>query len=107
ALLDRPAQRIGLSATVRPVQEVGRFLAGGRPVTVVQPPSIKQIDVDVVVPVPDMSALGATTGDLTGTAAGEVARTSIWPHVEERVVDLIESHRSTIVLANPPPRAAG
>ena len=85
-----PAQRIGLSATVRPVEEVARFLAGGRPVTVVQPPSTKQIDVDVVVPVPDMSALGATTGDLTGKAAGEVARTSIWPHVEERVVDLIE-----------------
>ncbi len=100
ALLERPAQRIGLSATVRPVEEVARFLAGGRPVTVVQPPSTKQIDVDVVVPVPDMSALGATTGDLTGQAAGEVARTSIWPHVEERVVDLIESHRSTIVFAN-------
>ncbi len=50
ALLDRPAQRIGLSATVRPVEEVARFLAGGRPVTVVQPPSTKQIDVDVVVP---------------------------------------------------------
>ncbi|MET0965769.1 MAG: DEAD/DEAH box helicase, partial [Nakamurella sp.] len=99
-LLDRPAQRIGLSATVRPVQEVARFLAGGRPVTVVQPPSTKQIDVDVVVPVPDMSALGAATDDLTGKAAGEVARTSIWPHVEERVVDLIESHRSTIVFAN-------
>jgi ATP-dependent Lhr-like helicase len=100
ALLDRPAQRIGLSATVRPALEVARFLTGGRPVTVVQPPSTKQIDVDVVVPVPDMSALGTTTGDLTGKAAGEVARTSIWPHVEERVVDLIESHRSTIVFAN-------
>ena len=100
ALLERPAQRIGLSATVRPVEEVARFLAGGRPVTVVQPPSTKQIDVDVVVPVPDMSALGAATDDLTGKAAGEVARTSIWPHVEERVVDLIESHRSTIVFAN-------
>ncbi len=99
-LLDRPAQRIGLSATVRPVQEVARFLTGGRPVRVVQPPSTKQIDVDVVVPVPDMSALGAMTDDLTGKAAGEVNRTSIWPHVEERVVDLIEAHHSTIVFAN-------
>ena len=100
ALLDRPAQRVGLSATVRPVEEVSRFLAGGRPVTVVQPPSTKQIDVDVVVPVPDMAALGQVTEDLTGKAAGEVNRSSIWPHVEERVVDLIESHRSTIVFAN-------
>jgi ATP-dependent Lhr-like helicase len=100
ALLDRPAQRVGLSATVRPVQEVARFLAGGRPVTIVQPPSTKQIDMDVVVPVPDMSAMGQSTDDLTGKAAGEVNRSSIWPHVEERVVDLIESHRSTIVFAN-------
>ena len=100
ALLDRPAQRVGLSATVRPVPEVARFLAGGRPVTVIQPPSTKRIDVDVVVPVPDMSQMGSTTGDLTGRAAGEVARTSIWPHVEERVVDLVTAHRSTIVFAN-------
>ncbi|HEY5882544.1 MAG TPA: ATP-dependent helicase [Nakamurella sp.] len=100
ALLEKPAQRVGLSATVRPVQEVARFLTGGRPVTVVQPPSTKQIDVDVVVPVPDLTAMGQVTDDLTGKAAGEVNRSSIWPHVEERVVDLIESHRSTIVFAN-------
>ncbi|GGM04701.1 Lhr family helicase [Nakamurella endophytica] len=100
ALLESPAQRIGLSATVRPLEEVGRFLTGGRPVTVVRPPSTKQIDVDVVVPVEDMSQLGQPTDDLSGPAAGEVARSSIWPHVEERVVDLIEGHRSTIVFAN-------
>jgi ATP-dependent Lhr-like helicase len=41
ALLPEPAQRVGLSATVRPVDEVARFLAGGRPVTTVQPPSTK------------------------------------------------------------------
>ncbi len=99
-LLEAPAQRVGLSATVRPVPEIARFLAGGRPVTVVQPPSTKQIDVDVVVPVPDMAAMGAVTDDLTGAAAGEVNRSSIWPHVEERVVDLIETHRSTLVFAN-------
>ena len=100
ALLEHPAQRIGLSATVRPIEEVGRFLTGGRPFTLVRPPASKEIQVDVVVPVADMSALGAPTGDLSGPAAGEVERTSIWPHVEERVVDLIESHRSTIVFAN-------
>ena len=44
ALLERPAQRIGLSATVRPVPEVARFLAGGRPVTVVQPRADKAFD---------------------------------------------------------------
>src|SRR6478735_2187205 len=99
-LLDRPAQRIGLSATVRPLDEVGRFLTGGRPVTMVQPPTTKKIELDVVVPVPDLAALGAPTGDLTGAAAGEVNRSSIWPHVEERIVDEIRAHRSTIVFAN-------
>ncbi|WP_037363486.1 ATP-dependent helicase [Nakamurella lactea] len=100
ALLDRPAQRIGLSATVRPVQEAARFLTGGRPVTVVDPPTSKVIDVDVVVPVEDMSALGGPAEDLTGPASGDVRRTSIWPHVEERVADLITAHHSTIVFAN-------
>ncbi len=100
ALLERPAQRIGLSATVRPVPEVARFLAGGRPVTVVQPRADKQVDLRVVVPVPDLGELGQPTGDLSGAAAGEPPRSSIWPHVEERVVDLIAAHRSTLVFAN-------
>ncbi len=99
-LLDRPAQRIGLSATVRPLEEVGRFLTGGRPVTMVQPPATKKIQLEVVIPIADLGELGAPTGDLTGTAAGAVERTSIWPHVEERIVDLIGEHRSTIVFAN-------
>jgi ATP-dependent helicase Lhr and Lhr-like helicase len=99
-LTGRPAQRIGLSATVRPVQEVARFLAGGRQVATVQPPSAKSVELRIVVPVEDMSALGEPTGDLSGNAAGPQRRTSIWPHVEERVLDLIEEHRSTIVFAN-------
>ena len=99
-LLDAPAQRIGLSATVRPVDEVTTFLAGGRPVTVVQPPLTKIFDLQVVVPIEDMSALGETIEDLSGPAAGAQRRASIWPHVEERVLDLIEAHRSTIVFAN-------
>ncbi len=101
AVLERPAQRIGLSATVRPLDEVARFLAGGRPVTTVAPPSEKRWALDVVVPVPDLGALGEPVpGDLAGAAAGEPRRTSIWPHVEERIVDLVEQHRSTLVFAN-------
>jgi ATP-dependent Lhr-like helicase len=101
ALLDRPAQRIGLSATVRPVEEVARFLGGGREVTVVQPPSTKTIQVEVVVPFDDMAALGEQTGPvLGGSAAGAAPTASIWPAVEERIVDLVEQHRSTIVFAN-------
>ncbi|HEY2271229.1 MAG TPA: ATP-dependent helicase [Jatrophihabitantaceae bacterium] len=100
ALLDHPAQRIGLSATVRPVDEVATFLAGGRPVTIVQPPIEKTFELEVVVPIEDMSNLGELTEDLSGPAAGAGRRASIWPHVEERVLDLVEQHRSTIVFAN-------
>ncbi|MGL5817973.1 MAG: ATP-dependent helicase [Phycicoccus sp.] len=100
ALLDAPAQRVGLSATVRPVEEVARYLAGGRPVDVVQPPSTKEWDLKVVVPVPDMAELGQPTGDLAGAASGQEQRTSIWPHVEERIVDLVADHTSTLVFSN-------
>ncbi|MGH3717514.1 MAG: ATP-dependent helicase [Pseudonocardiaceae bacterium] len=97
ALLDKPAQRIGLSATVRPVEEVSAFLAGGRPVQVVAPPSAKTIEISVQVPVPDMSVLGAPTGQADEPAEH---RASIWPAVERRVLDLVRAHRSTIVFAN-------
>jgi ATP-dependent Lhr-like helicase len=100
ALLPQPAQRVGLSATVRPVEEVARFLAGSRPVQVVQPSSTKEWDLEVVVPLADMSTLGEVTDDLSGPAAGEPRRASIWPHVEERIVDLVAAHRSTLVFAN-------
>ncbi|WP_323096023.1 ATP-dependent helicase [Intrasporangium sp. YIM S08009] len=107
AILPKPAQRVGLSATVRPVEEVARYLAGGRPVEIVQPASTKQWDLDVVVPVPDMAELSGapaeiTPGvpDLSGPAAGNAPQASIWPHVEERIVDLIADHRSTLVFAN-------
>lgn len=96
ALLERPAQRIGLSATVRPLEEVARFLGGSAPVEIVAPASAKQWDLEVVVPVEDLTAkqeYGEGDGDPERSA-------SIWPHVEERVADLIQAHRSTIVFAN-------
>ncbi len=98
-LLERPAQRIGLSATVRPVEEVARFLGGERPVKVVQPKYAKEWDLSVVVPVEDMTELSDAEPE-SGSAARSVAQPSIWPHVEEHVADLIAQHRSTIVFAN-------
>ncbi|RYB91996.1 ATP-dependent helicase [Nocardioides oleivorans] len=96
ALLDKPAQRIGLSATVRPLEEVARFLGGTQPVEIVAPPSTKEWDLKVVVPVEDM-----TMPEEYDEEAGDPGRSqSIWPHVEEHVVDLVEQHRSTIVFAN-------
>ena len=81
----RPAQRIGLSATVRPPEELARFLSGQSPTTIVAPQASKTVDLTVQVPVPDMANL---------------ENNSIWPDVEARLVDLIESHNSTIVFAN-------
>ena len=83
-MLASPAQRIGLSATVRPPEEVARFLTP-RPVRIVNPPAAKTFELSVQVPVPDMANLENNT---------------IWPDVEARIVDLIESHTSTIVFAN-------
>ena len=99
----RPAQRVGLSATVRPAAEVAAFLGGARPVTVVQPPSPKRIELTVVVPVEDMTELDTAPGRSGSdgeSGDGPAPARSIWPHVEERVLDLIEQHKSTIVFAN-------
>jgi ATP-dependent Lhr-like helicase len=98
ALLERPAQRIGLSATVRPIEETARFLGGGAPVDIVQPPAAKTIEVSVQVPVEDMTRLGELPGD--DDELDTPRRASIWPAVEERVFDLITAHRSTIVFTN-------
>jgi ATP-dependent Lhr-like helicase len=122
ALLPRPAQRIGLSATVRPIDEVSSFLAGGRPVKIVAPKIGKSIEMTVVVPVEDMTELDGpppvegpltpdpdadldlpsgigTLEEMTGPVGG-TRRPSIWPAVEERVLELVRQHRSTIVFTN-------
>lgn len=59
-LLPKPARRIGLSATVRPVDEVARYLSPQRKVEIVQPPSGKEFDLSVVVPVEDLGELGGS-----------------------------------------------
>lgn len=100
ALLGRPAQRIGLSATVRPIDETARFLGGAHDVEIVQPKSAKTIEVTVEVPVEDMTALDEVPDvDPDDPGAGRHSP-SIWPAVEERVLDLIQGHRSTIVFTN-------
>lgn len=100
-----PAQRIGLSATVRPIDEVARFLGGTHPVEIVAPRAVKSFDIEVVVPLDDMSnpppmSPVADSGIDDDPFTSPQMTGSVWPHVEEAIVDRILRHRSTIVFAN-------
>ncbi len=101
-LATKPARRIGLSATVRPHEEVARFLAGQAPVRIVAPASDKRLELRVVVPVEDMTQLPPV--EAAGTSAArsmdDSPQGSIWPHVEQAILDEVLARRSTIVFAN-------
>lgn len=106
AQLTSLAQRIGLSATVRPIETVAKFLGGAAPVTIVAPPSEKAFDLKVVVPVENLSDLGTSTRpprdavDDDELLSADPRRDSIWPHIEAQIVDRVLEHRSTIVFVN-------
>lgn len=96
-----PAQRIGLSATVQPLDRVARFLSGEKPCTIVAPKAQKTWDLTVSIPVEDMTNLVSISTDDDGGLTNDLqANASIWPHVEERITDLVLSKKSTIVFAN-------
>ncbi|WP_447948490.1 ATP-dependent helicase [Microbacterium maritypicum] len=100
--IETPAQRIGLSATVRPIDEVARFLGGSAPVEIVAPPASKTFELGVVVPMDDMTnppPPPGVPGDAADAEYSEVTG-SVWPHVEEAIVDRILQNNSTIVFAN-------
>ena len=86
SLVDSPIQRIGLSATQRPIEEIGRFVSGGRPITIVDAGTRKELDLEVVVPVEDMRELGVDRVALAARAGrrpGDGQR-----HRARRAVDL-------------------
>ncbi len=101
-----PPQRIGLSATQRPLEAIGRFMAGvgpGREVRIVDAGARKPLELQVVVPVDDMAAMGEVLPldqQPGGPATSPDLRTSIWPAIHPRILELIRSHRSTIVFTN-------
>ncbi|GAB3939010.1 ATP-dependent helicase [Corynebacterium tapiri] len=120
-------QRIGLSATVRPLDGVAAFLGGDRPVDIIDPPGAKKWDLVVEVPVEDMADLpvpeeGSTIGNAVvddplglGSGSGEETlvdatpalhesalpqQRSIWPFIEQSLYERIGQHRSTLVFVN-------
>ena len=98
-------QRIGLSATQNPLEEVGRFMVGPRRTcTVVDAGVRKPLDLKIQVPVESMVEPEQSTGHLDPlgilVAGGEATRRSIWPAIYPQVLELVRQHRSTIVFVN-------
>ncbi len=84
-LADEPFQRIGLSATQRPMEEIGRFVSGARQIELVDAGTAKELDLQVVMPLEDMR---------------EPEQTSIWPSIYPELLRLVQEHRSTILFVN-------
>src|SRR6266511_3276116 len=92
-LTEHLIQRIGLSATQRPLEEIGRFVSGGREIELVDAGRAKELDLQIVVPVEDMREPGGGRGE-DGPAQ------SIWPSIYPELLRLVREHRSTIVFVN-------
>ena len=95
-------QRIGLSATQNPLEEVGRFMVGPhRQCRVVDTGVRKELDLEIHVPVESMVEPDATAApDLDPLAGGEATRRSIWPAIYPELLELIRQHKSTIMFVN-------
>jgi ATP-dependent Lhr-like helicase len=128
AITQQPLQRIGLSATQRPLEEVAHFLAGTerahaeepsattvlseqwtsddeaphrfRPVTIVNASEPKRLELKVEVPVEDMARLSQQEEPPNGAASQEPKRTSIWSAIHPRLLEIILQRRSTLIFVN-------
>jgi ATP-dependent Lhr-like helicase len=111
----RAPQRIGLSATARPLDAVARFLAGDREVAIVDTSRRPDLDLTISVPVPDMTrpgdyrpardlargdAAGEAGESAQGSAAAAESDTSLWPAIHPRLLEAIRAHRSAILFVN-------
>ncbi len=98
---DREPQRIGLSATVRPMTLAAEFLGGDRPVEIVDASEPPHIDIEVVVPVADMEAPPPAEALGDGEAPPPGSETAgLWPSVYPRILEAVRNHKSTIVFVN-------
>lgn len=111
---EKPFQRVGLSATQRPLDEIATFLGGfepnesgqmnRRPVSIVDTGVRKTLDLRVIVPLEDMGALGepaqGTEVSAIDADTGGPVRRSIWPSIHPEILELVKQHSSTIIFVN-------
>lgn len=99
SMVARRVQRIGLSATQRPLDRVARFLAGpNRECEIVDAGEPKKLDLEIVVPVKDMS--NPVVSDQSVGGPGEGHARSIWPAIYPELLALVKQHTSTIIFVN-------
>ena len=116
----KPVQRIGLSATQRPLERIAKFLAGpGKKCEIVDAGGRKELDLEIVVPVEDMADPGSTAPAPIGAPdgagpsgppagadridpqlPGEPNHSSIWPAIYPELLKLVQDHNSTIIFVN-------
>ncbi|MGB3736257.1 MAG: DEAD/DEAH box helicase [Ilumatobacter sp.] len=114
---EKPFQRIGLSATQRPLEEIAEFLGGYetpgsngrpgklRPVKIIDAGIRKDMQIEVVIPIEDMSNMGRPVNDsnagfgTAGSGTGD-SRTSIWPSIYPEILKRILANRTTIIFCN-------
>jgi ATP-dependent helicase Lhr and Lhr-like helicase len=107
-LTGRDPQRIGLSATQRPLEEIAKLLGGARdgktrPVTIIDAGEKPRLDLTIEVPVDDMENTPLAPASLPNGRPDERnadERQGVWPAIHQRLVELVRAHRSTIVFAN-------
>ncbi len=99
---EREVQRIGLSATQNPLEEVGRYMVGPRRTCRIVDTGVKkELDLKIHVPVESMVEPDDTPSpDFDPLAGGEATRRSIWPAIYPELVELIKQHKSTILFVN-------
>ncbi|HEX5593523.1 MAG TPA: DEAD/DEAH box helicase [Solirubrobacterales bacterium] len=101
-----PIQRIGLSATQRPLERIGKFLVGPkRECRIVDAGQKKALDLEIVVPVEDMADPGAPAyPSEDGPPPTEIEPSahvrSIWPAIYPRLLELVQEHTSTMIFVN-------
>jgi ATP-dependent Lhr-like helicase len=101
-LTGKPFQRIGLSATQRPLEEIAKYLGGDRPVAVCDAGAKRDLDLQVIVPLDDMTRPGDNpiVHEATPDGRNIESRTSVWPAIYPELLKLIRAHRSTLLFVN-------